>query len=272
MNLRVRRDAGIGDAVCATIVADKLLNMGHEVLFETNTQIVPVLSHHPRLKIMSRSALIPHIDLNGAYENRPDRRTRHFHDMFFDAAREQVRKFGIDLGFPESLKPELVVSASVTKQYSQRLEHFARPWIFICPGSKFYNVRRVADAVWREAAPKFPGTKFWIGIHPAPLGVQDLMVRKISDLTPWISCAQLLVTGDTGPMHIAGALGVPMVIIEQSSDPKLHLLPGRWRTIAPDLDCLNCQKNICPISRYRPPCQYVDPDKLVECVKEELAS
>src|SRR5881394_877974 len=102
-----------------------------------------------------------------------------------------------------------------------------------------------------------------MGLRDAPSGFVDLKLRSLNTLIPWLACADLLVTVDTGPMHIASALEVRVLAISQSSSPELHLTDQvDFDTLAPPLDCLNCQANVCPKSQYSPPCQEIDPDQL----------
>ena len=48
---------------------------------------------------------------------------------------------------------------------------------------------------------------------------------KIADLVSLIKAAALMISGDTGPMHIAGASGTPLVGIFGPTDPQRN---GPW--------------------------------------------
>jgi GT2 family glycosyltransferase len=89
-----------------------------------------------------------------------------------------------------------------------------------------------------------------------------------------LSLADLLVTVDTGPMHVAAALAVPMVVIGQAHSPDLHLGDqSDFVTIWPQgLDCLNCQTHLCPINQTEPPCQKVDPKLISAWASAKLAA
>jgi ADP-heptose:LPS heptosyltransferase len=53
----------------------------------------------------------------------------------------------------------------------------------------------------------------------------------------------LLITGDTGPMHLAGAVGTPVVAIFGPSDPKRYALRGRYdQVVRVDLPCSPCNR------------------------------
>ena len=53
----------------------------------------------------------------------------------------------------------------------------------------------------------------------------------------------LLVTGDTGPMHLAGAVGIPVVAVFGPSDPARYALRGPHdRVVRVDLPCSPCNR------------------------------
>ena len=61
---------------------------------------------------------------------------------------------------------------------------------------------------------------------------------------------RLLVTNDTGTMHVATAVGTPVVALFGSTDP---LVTGPWGegnvVIKKDVPCSPCLKRICPTDR-----------------------
>ena len=106
-----------------------------------------------------------------------------------------------------------------------------------------------------------------------PQGQFNAKCRTIEDVADHISICDLVVTVDTGPMHIASAYGVPMVVISQSHDVHLRLSPLSDFEVVKrrDLDCLNCQRHRCPIDPYNPPCGQIDPQELSDVVNRKLA-
>ena len=58
---------------------------------------------------------------------------------------------------------------------------------------------------------------------------------------------QLVITNDTGPMHLAAAVGTPLVAIFGSTD---HVttspLGSRHRIIRKGISCSPCLKRVCP--------------------------
>lgn len=270
-NLIIRRWAAIGDVLCSTVVADKLLEQGFGITYQSHPNIHCVLRRKPGISKIEEPQAGYHINLDGAYEQDPLRRQKHFHSMFMERAQEQIRVRGVIL--PEALncKPKLIVSDWEKEQVRAQFKEYPRPWVFVCPRSDTYNVRQVPDGIWEEAAGKIGGTKFWIGRHPAPKNFVDLKAQHLDMVILWLSVADLMVSVDTGPMHIAAALGTPVVAISQSSSPELHLGDQvDFISISPKMNCLNCQQNVCPFNKDQPPCQNIDPDFLAAWVNAKL--
>ena len=86
----------------------------------------------------------------------------------------------------------------------------------------------------------------------APHGdCQDLGGRtNLVGLATELDGSDLLVTNDTGPMHLAAALGTPVVALEGPADVRqTRPLGPRTRLVGRfDLPCVPCVKNSCPRS------------------------
>lgn len=272
--ITVRRSAAVGDVVAATAIADKLINKGYQVRFQSHTGIHCVLRRHRGIANITDSVGMVDVDLDGCYENNPLRTTKSFAYLYMEKANLDLRKRHIDLGKPTNCTPKLHTYPHVKKAAHSRFSVYPKPWIFICPRSHQWQARTVTDDVWQAAASRFNGTAFWLGMHPAPKGIVDLQCRHLDNVLDWLSVADMLVSVDTGPMHIAAALGIPIVALGQSSSPELHLSDQNDYTVLwPEgLDCLNCQKNICPKNAYIPPCQSFDPEKIHTLVNKRLVS
>lgn len=274
----MRRTSAVGDSLAASVVADKLDKAGFMVTYQSHPHNHCVLRRRESIAEVEEPTSLPHIDLDGAYETHPQRRTRHFSEIFLERANESLRAIGIDLGPAFNCKPKLTVRNEEKAAFVALLEgrNHPRPWIFICPKSNSYNVREVPNYIWAELARNIigGGTCFWLGTQPAPPPIVDLSVRHLDTVILWLACADLLVSVDTGPLHIGAALGVPAVAILQSSSPDLHLSDQCDFVSVPagNLDCLNCQDNVCRKGASLPPCQLVDPKVLSAWVNARLAS
>ena len=66
-----------------------------------------------------------------------------------------------------------------------------------------------------------------------------------------LKLCRVLLTNDSGPMHVAAALGTPVVVPFGSTSPELTGpgLPGdaRHRLLKPDATCAPCFLRVCPI-------------------------
>lgn len=85
-------------------------------------------------------------------------------------------------------------------------------------------------------------------VAAAAPGAEDLGGRTgIDDLAGVLSVLDLLVTNDTGPMHLAGAVGTPTVSLWGSSDPREVRQTGApdFGVTGPDLPCKPCYRNHC---------------------------
>lgn len=69
----------------------------------------------------------------------------------------------------------------------------------------------------------------------------------IRDVIPYIRRARLFVSGDTGPMHLASALDVPVVAIFGPTDPGRNGPFGTADEVVwKDVPCGPCYKQRCP--------------------------
>jgi len=58
--------------------------------------------------------------------------------------------------------------------------------------------------------------------------------------------ARMLVAGDTGPMHLASVLNVPLVVLFGPADPVISRpLSRHWRGLAPGVPCAPCRNRGC---------------------------
>lgn len=271
--LTVRRTAALGDVLCATVVANKLIDLGFDVTVQAHPSAHCILRRIPGLRDVMEPSGVPQVDLDGAYENDPQRKEKHFAQMFVESANRQLAKQGIQIPNWKNFAPRMVLTDGDHNLALTRLKPYPRPWTFICPRSAAWACRTVPDQIWGMAAAKIGGTKFWLGLHaPAPAGVVDLQIRHFDSVIGLLAVADLLVTVDTGPMHVAAALGTPVVAIKQQSDPELHLSDQRDFTVIqpPNLGCLNCNVNLCPINAQTPPCQNVPPELIAAAVNARL--
>ncbi len=138
------------------------------------------------------------------------------------------------------------------------------PWIALNPGASYGSAKQWLPARYAavgERLARETGARVAVlgSAAERPLGeaIAGAMREKpkllcgetsLTDLVGVLSRLRLLVTNDSGPMHLAGALGVPLVAI---------FGPTNWRETAPraalhrivraDVDCAPCLLRECPI-------------------------
>lgn len=94
----------------------------------------------------------------------------------------------------------------------------------------------------------------------------------IRDVIPYIRRARLFVSGDTGPMHIASALGVPVVAVFGPTDPGRNgpFGPGD-EVVWKNPPCGPCYKQRCP--GYGTVCMTsIEVDDVLEAVRKRFAT
>ena len=261
----VRRTAAVGDTLAATCVASKLVELGFQVRWQCHPDMHAMIRRVPTVAAVEEPVTVPHVNLDNAYETHPYRRKVSFTDIFVGTASNQLTPRNILIGAPNNCAPVLVVKADEREQALVRFRDFPRPWVVFAARSNSHANRTIPDVTLSAVAKSVSGTCFWLANHaPASAGFVDLAARDIDSIVRFTSVADLFVGPDTGPMHIAAALKVPVIALEQASSPELHLSDQRdFRTVRRrDLACLNCQHVVCPLpppaNKACPPCTEID--------------
>ncbi len=91
-------------------------------------------------------------------------------------------------------------------------------------------------------------------------------VREMMALT---SLCRLFISNDSGPMHVASALGIPFVAIFGPTSPRRTAPAGFGRTVQNKVDCSPCYYRECPIDHR---CMVsVTPQMVIEAAVAQLA-
>lgn len=73
----------------------------------------------------------------------------------------------------------------------------------------------------------------------------------IVEMASLMALCDLVISNDTGPMHVAGAIGTPVIAIFGSTDPSATSPLGRAKVIRKgDVHCSPCFKRTCPKKTY----------------------
>lgn len=73
---------------------------------------------------------------------------------------------------------------------------------------------------------------------------------SLAELGALIDEADLLISNNTGPVHIAAALGTPVVDLYALTNPQHTPWEVRNRVLFHDVPCRNCYKSVCPAGHH----------------------
>jgi len=161
-------------------------------------------------------------------------------------------------------------------------------WLIIQPGARWNNKRwpaeYFADLV-RQVSARFPELQFAIlgGSEDRPLGefISRAAPKKSLDLTgvlslpemvEWIRSCELMISNDTGPMHVAAALGKPVVALFGPTEPRRTGPYGQIKNVLQlDLPCVPCLKSTCNHQPALECLRSLNPSTVLAAVTRRLA-
>jgi len=139
------------------------------------------------------------------------------------------------------------------------------PYLALAPGAAFGPAKRWPEAEFARAArlilSRRPGgTVILGGLEEAPAAARltemlpdpklNLAGRTtLATAKAALSRATLLLTNDSGLMHLGGALDVPLVAVFGPTDPTATAPLGLSRLIKSRASCAPCLKRVCPLPR-----------------------
>jgi len=176
-----------------------------------------------------------------------------------------VYRYGI---FDKGISTELVVS----DQWRDAVDVDVSDALMIAPGAR-HATKMWSTAKWIELLKSaysagmvnqvILGGSDEVGLADQIAGAVDHPVTVtagktgLGELTAIIESGSVLVTGDSGPMHIAAAVGTPVVAIFGSTVPEFGFAPFRCEhelIQVDDLDCRPCHPhglNRCPKGHFK---------------------
>jgi heptosyltransferase II len=208
---------------------------------------------------------------------------------------------------PDPLAPQLAVTEPEVESFLKRLgvaPNFAGPFLGLNPGAEYGPAKRwpadkfIAAAcliqefargcwlIFGGQADRALAGEIEAGIkrhhnpnHSASPAVINLAgATSLRELCAGLRSCQLLLTNDTGPMHVAAAVGTPVVVPFGSTSPELTGpgLPGdkKHRLLFSRVACAPCFLPVCPIDLR---CmQEITVDQVVKaarsCISEQATS
>jgi len=156
-----------------------------------------------------------------------------------------------------------------TSLYVHQPHRYPRPTVGINPGAAYGDAKRWPHERFAETALAL-ASRFDIVLFGGPKdrevvseieailraeGVQNLRNAtgcSIAELLELMADLDLFITNDTGPMHIAGAFGLPTVAVFGATNPD-RTRPwanSKTRIVRHELACAPCGKRTCPLKHH----------------------
>ena len=175
----------------------------------------------------------------------------------------------VGMAMPAPLaEPHLKVNAESVRATLAALGLTASPApVAFCPGAEYGPAKRWPAAHFAELARRLAQTDFpvWIvgSAKDAPIGAEierlsggagrNLCGRTdLAQAIDLLSCARLVVSNDSGLMHVAAALDRPLVALYGSSSTAYTPpLSKRARLLSLNLPCSPCFKRECPLGHFK---------------------
>ncbi|MEH6357801.1 MAG: lipopolysaccharide heptosyltransferase II [Pseudomonadales bacterium] len=169
-------------------------------------------------------------------------------------------------------RPNLVVNqANVAKSLEKYALDLTRPVLALCPGAEFGEAKRwPANHYATVAQHKInEGWQVWLfgseKDHAVAEQIKAQLTEKarehsvnlagqtsLADAVDLMSSADAVVSNDSGLMHIAAALGRPLVVLYGSSSPDFTPpLSDQVKVLRTGIECSPCFKRECPLGHLK---------------------
>lgn len=183
--------------------------------------------------------------------------------------------------------PHLEVDAASVRATLTALELDAsRAPVAFCPGAEYGPATRWPARHFAELARRLAETDFpvWLvgSAKDAPIGTEIETLSggacrnlcgktDLGQAIDLLSCARLVVSNDSGLMHVAAALDRPLVALYGSSSTTYTPpLSRRARLLSLGLECSPCFKRECPLGHFR--ClNDLTPERVLGEIKETMS-
>jgi heptosyltransferase-1 len=163
----------------------------------------------------------------------------------------------------------------------------ASHWIAIQPGARWDTKRWPVENFTKLVGllvKKYPDTCFAVFgsagerqlgeiiSAAAPERILNLSGRTtLPEMIEWLRLCELMITNDTGPMHVAAALGVPLVALFGPTDPRSTGPYGQLENvIRTGLPCSPCFNSSCRWSNPLECLTAISPERVFEFVEKKL--
>lgn len=159
-----------------------------------------------------------------------------------------------------------------------------QPWVVIHPGASAPSRRYPAEG-FASAARRLVRESGWQVVFTGSRGERTLVdeIRRmmaapsrslagrlsLPELAALLQDAPLLISNNTGPVHIAAAVGTPVVDLYALTNPQHTPWAVPHRVLFHDVECKYCYKSTCPAGHHD--ClRRVEPAAIVQAARELL--
>lgn len=162
---------------------------------------------------------------------------------------------------------------------------FSRPWIVLHPGvtapSRQYMPEAYAEAArtlvmedglqiiltgTHSEQQLVENIRAWMGVPSISMAGQ----LSLAEMGALLEMSPLLLVNNTGPVHIAAAVGTPVVDLYALTNPQHTPWGIPNRVLYHDVPCKYCYKSVCPLGHHD--ClRLVAPQSVVQAVRELLS-
>jgi heptosyltransferase I len=181
--------------------------------------------------------------------------------------------------------PERPAVAAQVREMWPVAEH---PCVALQPGARWANKRWPAEFYARLVArlhQERPDLRFVIlgSDEDRPLGqiiraggqeaCLDLTGRTtLPEMVEWLRLSRVLISNDTGPLHVAAALGRPVIALFGPTEPRRTVPYGQLHQVLQrtELPCVPCMKDWCAYERPFDCLRGISPETVAERVRRIL--
>ncbi|HVE11789.1 MAG TPA: glycosyltransferase family 9 protein [Elusimicrobiota bacterium] len=162
-----------------------------------------------------------------------------------------------------------------------------KPWVLVHPGASAPSRRYPAEAFAAAAAEL--SRRLGVGLVFSGSGEERTAVDSILERVPrgrapvvslagkldfaglaaLVSRASVLVSNNTGPAHIAAAVGTPVVVLYALTNPQHAPWGVASRVLYHDVPCRFCYKSVCP-QKHHDCLRLVEPSAVFEATRQLL--
>jgi heptosyltransferase-2 len=140
-----------------------------------------------------------------------------------------------------------------------------RPLFGLHAGGLYGPAKHWGDANYRDVAERLTADGFGVLLLTSPGEREQAeaissacnglpMIGESGDvleIAAAISHCSIVITNDSGPLHLAAALAVPSVSIFGPTDPDRTVIPGASRVVRSGNHCQPCYARECPLGHHR---------------------